>query len=57
MIIGINGNVIESWGLCLPSCPYIVPEVVCLEPPAVPKFGSRNSTGYILEERNATNLI
>ena len=57
MIIGINGNVIESWGLCLPSCPFIVPEVVCLEPPAVPKFGSRNSTGYILEERNATNLI
>ena len=46
----MSGNTIVSWGLCLPNCPYIVPEVVCINPPAVPTFGSRNSTGYILEE-------
>ena len=36
--------------MCLPDCPYIVPEVVCLSPPAVPKFGSRDGDGVILEE-------
>ena len=46
----MSGSTIVSWGLCLPNCPYIVPEVVCINPPKVPKFGSRNSTGYIVEE-------
>ena len=46
----MQGTQITSWGLCLPDCPYIVPEVVCLDPPAVPKFGSRNSTGAPVEE-------
>ena len=46
----MNGNVIVSWGLCLPDCPYIVPEVVCLAPPAVPQFGSRLEDGEIIEE-------
>ena len=45
-----DGTLIKAWGLCLPDCPYIVPEVVCLDPPVVPQFGSRNSTGDILEQ-------
>ena len=35
------------WGLCLPDCPYIPPEVSCLAPPPVPTFGKRNSSGYV----------
>ena len=50
----MNGNAIVSWGLCLPDCPYIVPEVVCLAPPAVPKFGSRESDGEIIQENYAS---
>ena len=46
----MNGDTIVSWGLCLPNCPYIVPEVVCINPPQLPMFGSRNSTGDILQE-------
>ena len=46
----MNGAVITSWGLCLPDCPYIVPEVVCLDPPAVPQFGARNTTGDVIRE-------
>ena len=45
-----NGNAIVSWGLCLPDCPYIVPEVVCLAPPVVPQFGSRLEDGEIIEQ-------
>ena len=46
----MDGTTIVSWGLCLPNCPYIVPEVVCINPPKVPKFGSRNSSGDIVQE-------
>ena len=46
----MSGATIVSWGLCLPNCPYIVPEVVCINPPKVPKFGMRNSTGHVIQE-------
>ena len=50
LFLEFDGTSISAWGLCLPDCPYIVPEVVCLSPPAVPKFGSRDGDGVILEE-------
>ena len=43
-------NAILSWGLCLPDCDYEVPIVSCLAPPPVPKFGTRNSTGHIVQQ-------
>ena len=46
----INGNQIIGWGLCLPDCPFIVPDVVCLAPPEVPQFGSRNASFHPIEE-------
>ena len=39
---------ILAWGLCLPDCPYIEPEVSCLSPPPVPQFGLRNDSGKII---------
>ena len=38
-------NNILGWGLCLPDCQYDLPEVSCLAPPSVPRFGKRNDTG------------
>ena len=49
-LLGINGTEIKSWGLCLPDCVYVVPEVSCLAPPPVPQFGRRNESGYVLWE-------
>ena len=50
IVLEMSGATIVSWGLCLPNCPYIVPEVVCINPPKVPKFGMRNSTGHVIQE-------
>ena len=39
-----------SWGLCLPDCPYIEPEMSCLAPPPVPTFGLMDDSGEIIFE-------
>ena len=46
----MSGDTILSWGLCLLDCVYETPEPSCLEPPSVPKFGYRNSSGHILKQ-------
>jgi hypothetical protein len=48
--VNSSNNAILAWGLCLPDCDYEVPTVSCLAPPPVPKFGSRNSTGNIVQQ-------
>jgi hypothetical protein len=40
-------NTIIAWGLCLPDCEYTKPEVSCLSPPPVPRFGYRNDTNEV----------
>ena len=51
----LNGTDILSWGLCLPDCPHVVPEVSCLAPPPVPQFGMRNDTGHVIWENYHSN--
>jgi hypothetical protein len=48
--VNASNKAILSWGLCLPDCDYEVPSVSCLAPPPVPKFGTRNSTGFITQQ-------
>ena len=51
-------SAIASWGLCLPDCPYIEPEVSCLAPPPVPRFGIRNDSGTpILENYKSSWFV
>ena len=50
MSLEMDGTSIVSWGLCLPDCPYVEPEVSCLVPPPVPKFGLRDESGEPLFE-------
>ena len=47
---GVDGatGAITGWGLCLPDCEYIQPEVSCLAPPPVPRFGLRDNLGQIV---------
>ena len=33
-----NNNAVLRWGLCLPDCPTIEPEVACLEDPIFPEW-------------------
>ena len=46
----MSGNQILEWGLCLDDCDHVPPEPSCIHPPPVPKFGSQNSTGHIINE-------
>ena len=41
---------IQGWGLCLPDCDYIVPDVSCLDPPPVPRFGLQSDSGEVIFE-------
>ena len=51
----MSGETILNWGLCLLDCVYETPNPSCLEPPSVPKFGSKNSSGQTVEENYVAN--
>ena len=50
-----NLEEILAWGLCLPDCPSMEPEVSCLSPPPIPQFGLRNDSGNIIFENYASD--
>ena len=48
--INSSTSLIQSWGLCLADCQYDLPEVSCLAPPPVPRFGHRNDSKHAQHE-------
>ena len=48
-------NLILAWGLCLPDCEYTEPEVSCLAPPPLPRFGLRNDSAEVAYQNYASS--